>query len=158
MRFQKTGALIILLVVLAALGGACAPENDAGREVTADPTIPADTKPVTMQEETTSGERTITREGTLAAGEQDAVVLRLEGEADTQFSGICSVGGEQSVLSGRVPRQFDFDLGGEGISCRIQKQDDHGGSLRVILLTGDTTRSVQQTDAPGGTINISYGG
>ena len=91
-------------------------------------------------------------------GGQPEVVLRLEGGPKTTFSGLCSVGDEQSVLDGKVPKRFTFDPRGRGLSCRIQKRDDGRGALKIILVAGNTTRSVQQTNAPGGTINLSYTG
>jgi hypothetical protein len=86
------------------------------------------------------------------------VVLRLEGGPKTTFSGLCSVGNEQSVLDGKVPKRFTFDPRGRELSCRIQKRDEGRGALKIILIAGNTTRSVQQTNAPGGTINLSYSG
>jgi hypothetical protein len=91
-------------------------------------------------------------------GGQPEVVLRLEGGPKTTFSGLCSVGGEQNVLDGRVPKRFTFDPGGRELSCRIQKRDEGRGALKIILVAGNTTRSVQQTNSPGGTINLSYSG
>ena len=84
------------------------------------------------------------------------VVLRLEGSPKTTFSGLCSVGGQQNVLGGKVPKRFTFDPGGRELSCRIQKRDDNRGALKIILIAGDTTRSVQQTNSPGSTINVTY--
>jgi len=91
-------------------------------------------------------------------GGQPEVVLRLEGGPKTTFSGLCSVGGEQNVLDGRVPKRFTFDPGGRELSCRIQKRDEGRGALKIVLIAGDTTRSVQQTNSPGGVINLSYSG
>ena len=91
-------------------------------------------------------------------GGQPEVVLRLEGGPKTTFSGLCSVGDEQSVLDGQVPKRFTFDPGGQELSCRIQKRDDGRGALKIILIAGNTTRSVQQTNSPQGVINISYSG
>jgi hypothetical protein len=85
-----------------------------------------------------------------------AVLLRIEGDPGTTFSGICTVGGKESVLSGRIPKRYAFDPRGQNLSCRIEKQGSRGGALKVILIAGDTTRSVQQTNAAGGVINISY--
>ncbi len=87
-----------------------------------------------------------------------AVAIRLEGDPKTTFSGLCSVGEEHNVLSGRVPKRFTFDLKGRKLSCRIEKQDQGEGDLKVVLVAGDTTRSVQQTNSPGGVINVSYKG
>ena len=91
-------------------------------------------------------------------GGQPEVVIRLEGDPKTTFSGLCSVGAEQNVLSGQVPKRFAFDLKGRQLSCRIEKQDGGTGGLKVVLVAGETTRSVQQTNSPGGIIKISYEG
>jgi hypothetical protein len=87
-----------------------------------------------------------------------AVVLRLEGDPGTSFSGICIVGSKRSVLSGRIPKRYAFDPRGRRLSCRIEKRDPGRGDLKVILVAGDTTRSVQQTDTRGSVINVSYAG
>ncbi|HEY0128390.1 MAG TPA: hypothetical protein VGB40_04420, partial [Rubrobacteraceae bacterium] len=63
-----------------------------------------------------------------------------------------------SILSGRIPKRYAFDPRRQRLSCRIQKRDPGGGNLKVILVAGDTTRSVQQTNAPGGVVNVSYYG
>lgn len=113
---------------------------------------------------TTTVEQETTAEGQpkITLGEEPGgspqVVLRLEGGPKTTFSGLCSVGDQQSVLGGQVPKRFTFDPGNRELSCRIQKRDDGRGALKVVLVDGDTTRSVQQTNSPGGTINISYDG
>jgi hypothetical protein len=83
-------------------------------------------------------------------------VIRLEGDPKTTFTGLCSVGQKQNVLSGRVPERFTFDLVGERLECRIEKRDENDGDLKVVLVAGDTTRSVQQTNSPDSVINISY--
>ncbi len=92
------------------------------------------------------------------AGGKSEILIRLEGDPKTTFSGLCSVGEEQNVLSGRVPKRFTFDLKGRKLSCRIEKRDDGKGALKVVLVAGDATRSVQQTNSPGGVIKISYDG
>jgi hypothetical protein len=89
-------------------------------------------------------------------GGQPGVVVRLEGDPKTTFSGLCSMGKERNVLSGQVPKRFAFDLKGRKLSCRIEKQDGGTGDLKVVLVAGETTRSVQQTNSPGGSIKISY--
>ena len=96
-------------------------------------------------------------EATLGKGPASpGIVLRLEGDPRTTFSGICTVGGKENVLSGRVPKRYAFE--GQKLSCRIQKQDSGRGSLKVILTANDTTRSVQQTNTRGGIMHISYEG
>jgi hypothetical protein len=86
------------------------------------------------------------------------VVIRLEGAPRTTFSGLCSVGAAQKVLSGQVPKRFEFDLKGRQLFCRIEKQDTGKGDLKVVLAAGETTRSVQQTNTTGGVIKVSYKG
>jgi hypothetical protein len=86
------------------------------------------------------------------------VLIRLEGAPETTFSGLCSVGEQREVLSGRVPKRFAFDLKGRRLSCRIEKQDGGNGDLKVVLIAGETTKSVQQTNTPGSIINVSYAG
>ena len=62
--------------------------------------------------EATLGEATL-GEATLGAGpEPPEVLLRVEGDPSTTFSGTCSVGGRESVLDGRVPKRFAFDPDG----------------------------------------------
>ena len=92
------------------------------------------------------------------APDSPAVLLRLEGDPGTTFSGICEVGGKESVLSGRIPKHYAFDPRGQRLSCRIEKRDSGGGNLKVILIAGDTTRSVQQTNTRGSIVNVSYYG
>lgn len=96
-------------------------------------------------------------EGTLKEkSEKPEVVLRLEGTPKTAFRGLCTVGDRDEVLGGKVPKRFTFDLQGQELNCRIQKQGSGGGALRVILLDGDRTRSVQSTQTSGGTITLAY--
>ena len=85
-----------------------------------------------------------------------AVLLRLEGDPGTTFSGICVAGSKRSVLRGRIPKRYAFDPRGRKLSCRIEKRDPRRGDLKVILVAGDTTRSVQQTSTRGNVINVSY--
>jgi hypothetical protein len=95
--------------------------------------------------------------GNDSGGEPD-VIIRLEGDPGTTFSGLCSVGEAQKVLGGQVPKRFEFDLKGQQLSCRIEKRDNEKGDLKVVLAAGETTRSVQQTNTPGGVIKVSYKG
>ena len=91
-------------------------------------------------------------------GSASGIVLRLEGDAGTNFSGFCTTGAEDSVLVGQVPKSYSFDLQGQGLSCQIKKQSPGNGSLRAILLAGDNTRSIQQTESQESTISIAYSG
>ena len=66
------------------------------------------------------------------------------------------MGEQRNVLSGPVPKRFAFHLKGRQLSCRIEKQDGGTGDLKVVLVVGKTTRSIQQTNVPGGIISVSY--
>lgn len=152
----------VLLLLGACSGGGGNGEAERGnggkghRQERAEETTRATTQGTTRPETTTRGAPKITLGED--PGGQPEVVLRLEGGPKTTFSGLCSVGGEQNVLDGRVPKRFTFDPGGRELSCRIQKQDKGRGALKIVLIAGNTTRSVQQTNSPGGTINLSYRG
>jgi hypothetical protein len=115
------------------------------------------TSPTTMLETTGDSRPPEVTLGDDTGGEPE-VVIRLEGNPRTTFSGLCSLGAEQQVLSGQVPKRFEFDLKGRRLSCRIEKRDNRSGNLKVVLIAGDATRSVQQTNTPGGVINVSYKG
>jgi hypothetical protein len=160
---KEMRALVVALLVVPSLAWACS--GDPGRETGGGSTkrssnfeegTLASTK--TVQEEETTASNQLP-EATLGAGpDSPGVVLRLEGDPKTTFSGLCTVGGEESVLLGRVPKRYAFDLDGKKLSCRIQKQDSGKGDLKVILTADDTTRSVQQTSSRDGFISISYQG
>ena len=149
----------MLLVVVLLFAVACSDDQKSRK------TSPPEQKTEVAQETTSSSTMLETTgdsrppEVTLGdgGGEADAVI-RLEGDPRTTFSGLCSVGAGQKVLGGQVPKRFEFDLRGRQLSCRIEKRDDKGGDLKVILIAGETTRSVQQTNTPGGAIKVSYNG
>ncbi len=162
MQSEKVRAVVpaaILLLVVLLFAGACS-ENGKNRKddppgqktEVAQESTPS---PTTMLE--TTGE---SRPPEVTLGDDDGgepgVVIRLEGDSRTTFSGLCSVGAEQKVLSGQVPKRFEFDLKGRQLSCRIEKRDNKKGDLKVVLTAGETTRSVQQTNTPDGVIKVSY--
>ena len=151
----------MLLIVLLFLG-ACSDEaknkkesnpprekTEVVEETTSPPTTALETTGEPSPPEVTLGED--------PRGEPE-VLIRLEGDPETMFSGLCSVGEQREVLSGRVPKRFAFDLKGRRLSCRIEKQDGGNGDLKVVLIAGETTKSVQQTNTPGSIINVSYAG
>ncbi len=160
---EMKALVVALLVVLSQASWACS--ADPGRETGGGSTQSSSNfeestlaSAKTVQQEETTASSPLP-EATLGAGSGDpGVVLRLEGDPKTTFSGLCTVGPEESVLSGRVPKSYAFNLDGRKLSCRIQKQDRGRGELKVILTAGDTTRSVQQTSTHDGFINISYQG
>ncbi|MEJ7841072.1 MAG: hypothetical protein WKF95_04825 [Rubrobacter sp.] len=154
--FSAALAAALLFVVLL-LSAACSGETgrDGGDQNRREEPRGVTTPPTTAGQETTGQ-----RPPRITLGEEPGgnpqVVLRLEGGPKTTFSGLCSVGGRQNVLGGRVPKRFTFDPGRQQLSCRIEKRDEGRGTLRIVLIAGDTTRSVQQTNSPGGTINVTY--
>jgi hypothetical protein len=154
-------AAMLLLAVLLFVG-ACSDETrnpDKGSNPAKEKTeVPEETAsaPTTALETTGESPPEITL-GNDTGGKPD-VVIRLEGDPETTFSGLCSVGEKPSVLSGQVPKRFAFDLKGRQLSCRIEKRDGGTGDLEVILVAGEATRSVQQTNTPGGVIKVSYEG
>ena len=115
------------------------------------------TSPTTMLETTGDSRPPEVTLGDDTGGEPE-VVIRLEGDPSTTFSGLCSLGSEQKVLSGQVPKRFEFDVKGRRLFCRIEKRDDNKGDLKVVLIAGDATRSVQQTNTPDNVIKVSYKG
>jgi hypothetical protein len=152
---KTTTALVAALLTVILFAGACSGEDSAEGPGSTGRTTGSEED--TLISSTTGREKTEPPEATLGAEPASpGVVLRLEGDPRTTFSGICTVGERESVLSGRVPKRYAFDPEGEGLSCRIQKQDRDEGSLKVILSADDTTRSVQQTNVRGGVISISY--
>ena len=150
-----------LLVVVLFFVGACTDDekNRTGVEPPEQKTKMTEetTSQATMLETTGDSRPPEVTLGDDAGGEPD-VMIRLEGDPETTFSGLCSVGEAQKVLSGQVPKRFEFDLKGQQLSCRIEKRDNEKGDLKVVLAAGETTRSVQQTNTPGGVINVSYKG
>ena len=157
-----TARVATLLLAVLLLAGACSgdPQNGPGNETDAPPGKTEARQTTTQSPDgglETTGDMT-PPEVTLGQdpGGKPEVVIRLEGDPKTTFTGLCSVGREQNVLSGQVPKRFTFDLSGERLECRIEKRDEGDGDLKVVLVAGDTTRSVQQTNAPGGVINLSY--
>jgi hypothetical protein len=157
---RETSALVIALLAVLSLAWACS--GDSGGDQGPGSTkrgsdFEEGTLAKTVQEETTASSPL--PEATLGGGTNaPGVVLRIEGDPKTTFSGLCTVAREESVLSGSVPKRYAFDLDGRKLSCRIQKQDSGRVDLKVILTADDTTRSVQQTSTRNGFINISYQG
>lgn len=145
-----------LLLVLASSCGSEGPNEPSSPSTTEDPNLSL----TTGMEETTSSAldqySTTPGEETTSGESAPEVVIRAEGADGTRFTGVCSVGDERSVLSGNVPRRFEFDLAGGELSCEIQKRTDSGGSLRIVLVAEGQTRSVQQTSSAGGEIRIRY--
>lgn len=66
------------------------------------------------------------------------------------------MGGEKRAIGGRVPKSFVYRPGGGGLRCGIRKTSAGSGTLKVVLEAGNGVRSVQRTDARGGTIRFAF--
>lgn len=144
--------MLISLVITTGCSGEDVTQNDNTREFV-EGTLSEPEPP-----ETTSGTPAFggTTFGTTAEPQPDAL-LRLEGDPKVTFSGICNVGADVFSINGRVPERYRFKVPtGQNLSCRIQKRDPSNGNLRVVLLAGENTRSVQQTNSRASIINLSY--
>ena len=147
-RLCKAASLFIFSLVLLASG--CSEENPQGESSDFDEgTLSSSTRP----SETTSGLRQ-TPEAVPEGSDAGEVSLRVEGAKSTRFSGICTVGNREEVISGTPPESYSFE--DRPFSCTVEKQDPRGGNLKVTVVAGDSARSVQQTNAEGGTIELSY--
>lgn len=151
--------LLAFLLMAVLVAGGCSEEDVSGQETSGDfleGTLSSpEGEPETTPQTTGPPETTEITETPVGTSE---AILRLEGNPETTFSGICTAGTEESIISGRVPQRYRFDLNGESLSCRIQKRDPGDGNLRVVLLAGESTRSVQQTRSRDSVIQLSYAG
>lgn len=119
-----------------------------------------DTTPETVGQDFPEGTLSSSSEPTEAtsptgstSGRGKSILLRVEGGKNTRFSGLCTVGDREYVISGAPSKTYSFE--DRPLSCRVEKQDSGGGNLKVTLVSGDSTRSVQQTNAEGGIVDIS---
>lgn len=144
-----------LVVVLLAFGCSGAEDGPTGAGST---DFPARTLAATPETTASTSSTTPAPPPSGMTASASGVVLRLEGDAGTNFSGVCTTGAEDSILVGQVPKSYSFELQGQILSCQIKKQSPGDGSLRTILLAGDNTRSIQQTESQESIIHISYSG
>ena len=82
----------------------------------------------------------------------EEAALEIKGDSGIEFSGSCTVGDEESQISGQAPQSFVYELGGRRLDCQIRK-DSSGGNLQLIFTAGGT-RAVQQIS--GGALNLTY--
>jgi hypothetical protein len=134
-------ALLASVVFAAGCGGGEETKDDSAEETT--------TKDKARKEDTKRD-----KESTKVEGSGREVTLSLEGDSGIEFSGTCSVGGEEESFEGQVPDSFSYDLGGQQLECGIQKQT--GDGTLEVLLTGPSDLIRQETDSSGGTINLTY--
>lgn len=145
-RLCKSASLFVFSLALL-LGGCSGEEPQGESSGFNEGTLSSSTRPA----ETTGGLRQTPEAAPEGSGE---ISLRVEGAESTRFSGICTVGGREEVISGSPPKSYTFE--DRPFSCTVEKQDSRGGNLKVTVVSGDSARSVQQTNAEGGTIELSY--
>jgi hypothetical protein len=79
--------------------------------------------------------------------------LEMNGDLGTEFSGSCTVGDEETEVSGQVPESFTYELDGERLECEISKEGTEG-DLEVVFTAGNNVNSVQRIS--GGTLKFTY--
>lgn len=141
---KSTAALLVGLLISLVFAASC-----AGNE--ADQTDKQDTQ---RTSESTKKEDTEARakeaKGKARPGE---AMLEMNGDPGTEFSGTCTVGNDETEISGQVPDSFAYDLDGERLDCEIHN-DSPGGNLEIVFATAPNNRSVQQLNR--GTLNLTY--
>lgn len=148
MEARKATSLLSLVLMTVLVSGCTteepAPPRTGDRE---------DFKEGTLSSSKTAETTSSLQEGTAGSGE--GILLRVEGSKRTRFSGLCTVGDREYVINGAPSKTYSFKE--SPFSCRIKKQDPTGGNLKVTVVSGDSTRSVQQTNAEGGIVDVSHG-
>jgi hypothetical protein len=105
------------------------------------------------------GFKTARGEGADATAPSGEVTIKIEGSPGTEFSGTCIVGSEEEKkISGRVPKRFIYETGGQRLECEIRKQSSNSGQMKVEFSAGGSTNSVQQTITQGGSLTLLYDG
>ena len=142
----SVAALLVGVLILVAFAAGCARNEQTGEDTAEDQTTKQDTQRTGKDK---------TKEGTKARGKATGkarageATLEMDGDSGTEFSGSCTVGDEQTEVSGQAPDSFSFDLDGERLECKINAD----GNLRIVFTAGNT-HSVQQVS--GGTLNLTY--
>lgn len=106
-----------------------------------------------VEEEGSSDEGDVEDEESTPVGDGE-VLLKLKGDEGVEFSGTCSVGGEEQEIQGQVPEEFTFALDGDELECEVRKEGD--GTLKLVLLSGDDR--ISQRVSGDGTLKFSYSG
>lgn len=150
---RRTGFFLVALLASVVFVTGCGGDEQAQKD-------PAEEQSTTEQtEQTTNAERTEDTgmdKGTASAGSSQEVTLKIEGDPGTGFSGVCSAGDQEEELAGEAPRSFVYDLPeGQKLDCEIRKSGQDSGSLKVTL-TAPGSNIVQQTNTPGGSLNLSF--
>ncbi len=159
-RVSTFAASMALLSIAFAAG--CSGNEQASEDTAEDRPTEGDAQ---QTDEETSQERAEARKGSKdgkkvkrgkgkkgKARAQEAT-LEMNGDSGTEFSGSCTVGDEETEVSGQVPESFTYELDGDRLECEISKESADG-ELEVIFTAGENTRSVQRIS--GGTLNLTY--
>ncbi len=151
---RKTGSFLVALLASVVLVTGCGGDEQAQESPDDEQSTPAQT----TTEQTTNAERTEDTgmdKGTVGEGSGQEVTLKIEGDPGTTFSGACNIGDREDELVGEIPQSFLYELSeGQKLACEIRKSDQDSGSLKVTL-TAPGNNIVQQTNTPGGSINLS---
>jgi len=151
MRTNVAALLAGGLVSIAFMAG-CAGTEEASEDAAEDQNTQQDTQQTVAEttEERTKARATDSKKGGKGKARASEVTLEIGGSEGTEFFGSCTVGDEETEVSGRVPEGFAYEFDGGRLDCEISAS----GDLEVILIAGENTRSVQRIS--GGTLNLTY--
>jgi hypothetical protein len=150
---MRTSFVALLAGVLVSLAFAvgCAGDEEPSENASKEQGVQQDTQP-TKQETTEERTQARAKDGKGKTRSEEAV-LEVQGDSGTEFSGSCTVGDEETEVSGQVPESFSYELDGERLECELRKEGADG-NLQIDLSVGPNVRSVQQIS--GGTLNLTY--
>ena len=103
--------------------------------------------------ETKDGKKGKRGKGKKGKARAQEATLEMNGDSGTEFSGFCTVGDEETEVSGQVPESFTYELDGERLECEISKESVEG-DLEVVFAAGHNVNSVQRIS--GGTLKFTY--
>jgi hypothetical protein len=87
-------------------------------------------------------------------GEWD-VTLRIAGDPQARFSGVCLIGDHKHDIGGEVPRRYEYGLDNRRLVCEIRKRGVESGELKVVL-NGEGTHSVYQMAGKKSVVRLIY--
>lgn len=89
-----------------------------------------------------------------AALEAGQISMKMKGDEGVEFSGTCTVNGEEQVLEGQVPQEFTFEIGEGKLDCEMRKEGK--GKLKMVLVSGNDR--IVQTMNGDSTLKLTYSG
>ena len=160
MPVLKTGLFLVMLLTSVVLVTGCGGDEPEGEDAAKDQNAPAQT--TEQSEQGTNAEQTedteMDRDITVGESTSQEVTLKLEGAPGTAFSGTCNVGDQGEEITGEVPQSFIYELAeSQKLDCEVRKSGSDSGSLKVTLTTPGSS-IVQQTNTPGGSLNLTFSG